>query len=105
MVFLIYNIQLDMAKYFYLIEARDKIQCLRGTASINQLKTAVQKVLDPQCFNVELSGPLQPMDMQNNWKGLSNWYLADPVQWVTLGQALLLKWYPWLRASRTLSDK
>ena len=47
MVFLMYNIQLDTAKYLYLIEERDKIQCLRGTASINQLNTAFQAVLDP----------------------------------------------------------
>ena len=52
MAFLMYNIQLNEAKYLYLIEARDEIQCLRGTSSINQLNKAVQEVLDPQCLKV-----------------------------------------------------
>ena len=100
-----YNIQLDTAKYLYLIEARDKIQCLRGTASINHLNTAVQAVVDPQCLNDKWEGPLQLMDFQNNWKGLSNWFLAGPVQWVTPSQALLLKWYSLFRAARPLSNQ
>ena len=101
---LIYNVKIDTAKYSYLIEARDKVKCLRGTASINQLNKAVQSVLDPQCLTVDWSGPVQPMDLQDNWKGLSNWFLAGPVQWLTPCQELLLKWYLLFRAARPLSE-
>ena len=83
MFLLMCTIQIDTEKYLYLIEARYKIQCLRGITSINQLKKAVQAVLDSQCLNFKWSGPFQPMDFQNNWKCLFNWCLAGPVQWVT----------------------
>ena len=63
MVFLMYNIKLDTEKDLYLIEARDTIKCLRGTASINQLNISVQEVLDPHCLTVDWFSPVQPMDL------------------------------------------
>ena len=104
MVFLMYNIKIDTEKYLYLIEARDKIKFLRGTSSINQLHTAVQAVLDTQCLNVDWSGPVQPIELKDVQKCLSNWCLAVPVQLGHPSKALIRKAYSIFRAARPLSD-
>ena len=104
MVFLIYNIKLNTEKYLYLIEARDKIKFLQGTSSINQLHTVVQAVLDTKFLNVDCSSTVQPIELQDVQKCLSNWCHAVPVQLGYPSQALILKGYSMFRAARPLSD-